>query len=187
MLAARFGASQPLLRQFAEREGDGLLFALTDQIELDRGPRRRPADPASKRARILDRLAVDGGDHIAGLDAGLSRRTPRLRLGDQCAIVRLQPEAVGDVGIDRLNLDADPSACHRALVLELLDDRAHRLRRNRKGDSDRTARRREDRGVHADYVAVDVTLKVKSFPCYFLPVALLRRNRPLLFFFEEFR
>jgi pyridoxine 4-dehydrogenase len=24
-------------------------------------------------------------------------------------------------------------------------------------------------------------------PCYFLPVALLRRNRPLLFFFEEFR
>ena len=51
----------------------------------------------------------------------LHRRAIRLRLGDQRAVRRLQAEAVGDVGVDRLDLHADPSARHRALVLELAD------------------------------------------------------------------
>ena len=43
----------------------------------------------------------------------LTRRAVRLRLGDQRALRRLQAEAVGDVGGDRLDLHADPAAGHR--------------------------------------------------------------------------
>src|SRR5262249_5673574 len=56
----------------------------------------------------------------------------------------------------RLNLPAEPAAADHALVLELGDDRLHRLGRNIKGDADRSARRREDRGVDPDDVAVHV-------------------------------
>src|SRR5262249_38679746 len=65
-------------------------------------------------------------------------------------------EALGNVGSDRLNLHADPAAADHALVLELGDDRLHGLGRNIEGDADRSARRREDRGIDPDDVAVHV-------------------------------
>ena len=44
----------------------------------------------------------------------------------------------------------------RALVLELSDDGLHGVGGNGEGDADRAAGRREDRGVDADHIAVDV-------------------------------
>src|SRR6185312_14200205 len=108
---------------------------------------------AGELARILDALAVDLGDHVAGLDAGLGCGTIGLRLGDQRAFRLLQAEAVGDLLGHRLDLDADPAAADGALVLELGDDALHGRRRNRERDADAAARRRIDRGVDADDVA----------------------------------
>ena len=91
-------------------------------------------------------------DWMPAFTAGLSG----LRLGDQRALRLLQAEAVGDVRRHRLDLHADPAARHRALVLELGDDRLHGVGRDREGDADRAAGRREDRGVDADHIAFDV-------------------------------
>ena len=41
-------------------------------------------------------------------------------------------------------------------------------------------------GLVSDSATTDVILKMKRFPCYFLPFPLLRRNRPLLFFSRKF-
>ena len=153
------GLSDPglaLVRQFAERERDGLVLALAPDRELHRSARRKRADLLGEIAGILHGIAVDRGDHVAGEDPGLGGRTVRLRLGDQRALRRLEAEVLGDLGRDRLNLHADPTAGDAALVLELGDDRLHRLGRDREGDADRPAGRREDRGVDADHVAVDV-------------------------------
>ena len=68
----------------------------------------------------------------------------------------LRSEAVGDIGRHRLNLDADPAAADRALVLELGDDALHGGGRNRERDADAAARRRIDRGVDADHLAFGV-------------------------------
>src|SRR5262249_3184074 len=48
-----------------------------------------------------------------------------------------------------------------------------------------TAAVQRDRLV-LDSATTDVILKMKRFPCYFLTVAQLRRNRPLLFFSRNF-
>ena len=69
-----------------------------------------------------------------GYDTGLRRRAVRLRFRNQCAFRLLQAEAVGDVGGDGLDLDADPAAADRALVLELGDDILHGRGRDRERD-----------------------------------------------------
>src|SRR6202051_3878636 len=56
----------------------------------------------------------------------------------------------------RRPLHAEPAARDVALVLELGDDELRRSGWNVEADADRPARRREDRGVHADHVAVHV-------------------------------
>ena len=55
-----------------------------------------------------------------------------------------------------MDLHADPAARDRALVLELADHGLDGVGGDREGDADRAARRREDRGVDADHVAVGV-------------------------------
>src|SRR3954471_8725480 len=55
----RGGASLALVRQLAEREVDGLLCALLQDGQLDRGAGRHAADLLGEIARILDRRAVD--------------------------------------------------------------------------------------------------------------------------------
>ena len=68
-------------------------------VELHRVAGRKTADGAGEFARILDLLAVDGGDDVAGLDARLGRRTVGLRFRHQRAFGLLHAEAVGDVGV----------------------------------------------------------------------------------------
>src|SRR5262249_60523663 len=54
---------------------------------------------------------------------GFRGGAPCCRPGDQCAFGSFRAEAFGDVGSDRLNLHADPTAGDHPLVLELGDDR----------------------------------------------------------------
>src|SRR5438552_1830171 len=68
----------------------------------------------------------------------------------------LTAETIGDVGRDRLDLHADPAARDAAFIAQLRDYTLHRVGRNCECDPDRTARRREDRGVDPNHVAVDV-------------------------------
>src|SRR3954470_15047266 len=155
-IAGRSAGFALLARQFAKRDVDGLLAALADDTELHIGAGRQARDALRQLAGVLHLLAVDAGDHVTGLDAGLNGRGVTLRLLPECALRLLQAEALGDVGIDRLNLHADPSTCHRALVLELGHDRLHRIGGNRERDADRAAGGRIDRRVHANHVAIDV-------------------------------
>ena len=79
-----------------------------------------------------------------------------MRLGNQRTFGLLQAQAVSDLRRHLLDLDADPAAADRALVLELLDDILHRRSRDRERNADAAARRRIDRGVHANHIAFGV-------------------------------
>src|SRR6202021_4100631 len=96
------------------------------------------------------------GDHVAGFDTGLCRRTVCLRFRNQRAFRLLQTEAVGNIGRDRLNLDTDPATAHRALVLELGNDASHGRSRDRERNADAAAGRRVDRGIDAHHLAFGV-------------------------------
>ena len=69
---------------------------------------------------------------------------------------RLDVEAFGDLVGDLLDADAEPAAAQLAELPELIDHAGHRLRRHRKADADRAARRRDDQRVDADHLAVEV-------------------------------
>src|SRR6202142_4420252 len=142
--------------QLAERQIDHLVLALVQHIELYGIAGREAADGAGEFAGILDRLAVHRGDHIAGFNAGLGRRTIGLRFRNQRAFGLLEAETVGDVSGDRLNLDTDPATADRALVLELRNHSLHGRCGNRKRDADAAARRRINRRVDAHHFAYGV-------------------------------
>src|SRR6185437_9889804 len=127
-----------------------------EDIELHRCSRRHHADVAGEIARVLHRRAIDRGDNVTRLDSGLGRRAAVLRVVHHRAARLLHAEAVGDVGRHRLYLDAEPAARDIALVLELGNHEFRGAGRNVEAYSDRTARRRVDRGVDADDVAVHV-------------------------------
>src|SRR5258706_670722 len=118
--------------------------------------RREAADGAGEFPGILDRLAIHRRDYVAGFDAGLGRRAIGLRFRNQSTLRLLQAKAVGDVGGDRLNLDADPAAADRALVLELGNHTFHGRCRDRDRDADDAAGRRIDRGVDTHALAFGV-------------------------------
>src|SRR6478735_2307634 len=141
------------VRQLAEREIDDLVLTLVQHVELHGVARRKPADGASEFAGILDRFTVDRSDDVAGFDAGLGRGAIGLRFGYQRAFRLLQAEAVGDVSRHRLDLDTDPAAADRALVLELGNHVLHRGSGNRERDADAAAGRRIDRGVDTHNLA----------------------------------
>ncbi len=112
-------------------------------------------------AGVLDRLAVDLGDDVAGFagprrrqafPTSSDRRWPRSRL--------VSPMACGDVRADRLNPDAEIAVPDHAAVLELVHDLLDRARRNGEADAHASARGRIDGCVHAD----DLTLLVEGRP-----------------------
>src|SRR5205085_9459099 len=100
--------------------------------------------------------AVDRGDDIARLQAGLRRRTAALHVVNQRAFGVAHPKALGDGLVDRLDLHADPAALDIALVLETGHHGLHRVGRDAEADADRAAGRRIDRGVDRNHLAVGV-------------------------------
>ena len=75
---------------------------------------------------------------------------------DQRPLRLLQPQGVGDLLGDLLDPHADPAALHRAGLDQLLDDRPGDVAGDGEADADAAAGRREDRGVDADHLAVEV-------------------------------
>src|SRR2546427_11106371 len=117
---------------------------------------REAASCGGDSPALLAMLAIPRCDHIAGFNAGLGRRTVCLRFRNQSTLRLLEAEAVGDVGGDGLDLDADPAAANGALVLELgnyiIDGRC----RDRERDADAAAGGRIDRRVDAHHLAFGV-------------------------------
>jgi hypothetical protein len=64
-------------------------------------------------------MPVHGRDDIAGDNPSLGRGAICLWLGDKCTPSSLLAETLCDVGSDRLNLKADPTAANKPLVLKL--------------------------------------------------------------------
>ena len=77
------GARLALVRQFAERHRDGLLLAACSTVSRTVAPGAMAPIWRARSRGIPNRRAVDRGDDVAGLDAGLDGGTVRLRLGDQ--------------------------------------------------------------------------------------------------------
>ena len=70
--------------------------------------------------------------------------------------VKAKIEAVGDLIGHLLNAHAQPAASCLAIATQLIDDRHSGLRGDGKADADRTAGRRNDRGVDADDFTVEI-------------------------------
>src|SRR5262245_43037424 len=156
LLLGRSRLRLTLLRHLAERHGYRLLLTLAHQRELGSRFRRHRPDHADEPMRVLHGLTVNTGDDVAGENARLGGRTVGLYFSDKRAFRLLQAEGVSHLFSNRLNLHANPSTGDDAFVAELGDNIFHRVGRNGESDADRSARRREDRGVHADYVAVHI-------------------------------
>src|SRR5690606_470039 len=93
-----------------------------------------PSDPPDRVAPLRSGrhlLAVDGGDHVADLNACLFRRRAGLDLADQRAAVDAEPERIGEAGQNVLNADADAASLHLAVLEQLIDDLPHHVARDR--------------------------------------------------------
>src|SRR5437899_2841130 len=140
----------------AERDLAAFLLALADDDHVDFLADRRVGDDARQILRVLDLLAVELDDDVAGLDAGGLGRPPVVDAGNQRAAGRLDVEAFGDLVGDLLDPHAEPAAAQFAELPELIDHAGHRLRRHREAEADRTAGRRDDQRVDADHLAFEV-------------------------------
>src|SRR5216683_2937116 len=140
----------------AERDFAGFLRALADDDDIDLLADRGVGHDARQVLRFLDVLAVELDDDIARLDAGGLRRALVLDAGDQGAARRLDAEAFGDLVGDLLDADAEPAAAELAELPQRIDHAGDGLRRHRKADADRAARRRDDQRVDPDHFAVEI-------------------------------
>src|SRR6185437_9024933 len=67
-----------------------------------------------------------------------------------------EAEALGDLGRDLLDLNAEPAALDLAVLADLVDHRLGEGGGDGEADADRAAIGRIDRGVDADHLAVEV-------------------------------
>src|SRR5262245_28777470 len=67
-----------------------------------------------------------------------------------------RPIEIGYLVRHILDDDAEPTAIDGAMLLQLTDHLLDESRRHREGDPDAAARRREDRGVHTDDLAIKI-------------------------------
>jgi hypothetical protein len=111
-------------------------------------------------------------------------RTDKSKFFDaRCNLLDLLGSVRARIPCPRLQLVGSLYVTFNAAMARLLQDR-------RQGPTTHhfdavTAAAQRDRLV-LDSATTKVILKMKRFPCYFLHVALLRRNRPLLFFSRNF-
>src|SRR5262249_8659656 len=134
----------------------GLLLALADDDDVDLLVDSRIGDDAGEILRVLDVLAVELHDDVAGLDAGGLCRALLVDASDQRAARGLDVEACGDLARHALDATAEPAAAQLAELAKLIDDAGHGLRRHGKADADRAAGRRDDQRVDADDLAFEI-------------------------------
>ena len=95
----------------ADDDVGGLLFAVAEEAEFDRGAYVAGRDVGNEIVAVLDVASVDGDDDVAGLDAGLGRAAA----GSDDADDNAAGEAVDTAyrgGLSGLELDADGAANH---------------------------------------------------------------------------
>src|SRR5581483_2371239 len=131
----------------SKRDLDRLFLAVAQHHRLDRLVHARVGDDLREIAHFLDVMTVEFHHHVAGLQPGLGGGAVLGDARDQRAARLADAEAFGDRVVDLLDAHADPAAPRLAEFAELGDNRGHALRRNRKADADRAARRRNDRGI----------------------------------------
>src|SRR5215217_3046463 len=139
-----------LARLGGERDRRGALLAVAKIGDLGLGAGLQRADLAGELARVGDRLAVDRGDHVAGLEARLLGRRAVLRARDERALLGRDAEALGQLLRQRLDLHAEIAPADPPVLLQLVDDRLNGRGRHREGEADAAAGGRVDRRVHAD-------------------------------------
>ena len=96
----------------------GLLRAVAKvrDLHLIAGLQRR--DVAGEIRGVVDRLTVQFGDDVAGLQTSFGGGRSRFGLVDQGAAGSLEPKPFGDILADWLNHDAEISPLHDAAVFE---------------------------------------------------------------------
>ena len=140
----------------ADRHFVGFFLALADDDDVDRLADSGICDDARQIVHLLDVMAVEFHDHVAGLDAGGLGRALVVDARHQRAARRLDAEAVGDVVGDLLDAHAEPAAPGLAVLPQLIEHRHRGVGRHGKADADRAARRRDDRGIDADDFTVEI-------------------------------
>src|SRR4051812_37672424 len=111
----------------AERDLAAFLFALADDDHVDFLADRGVGDDARQILRVLDVLAVELDDDVAGLDAGGLRRSLVVDAGHQRAAGRLDVEAFADLVGDLLDPHTEPATAQFAELPKLIDHDRHGL------------------------------------------------------------
>lgn len=102
------------------------------------------------------RLAVDPRHHVPLPYTGLLRRRIRCDLCDHSTAVGVYPERLGQAGGEILDVDAETAAFHFTVFHELPGQLPDHVDGDREADADVAPRRRQDRRVDADELALQI-------------------------------
>src|SRR5690606_34376111 len=122
----------------------------------DGGVGRLASNGAAEVECVIDRVAIDGGDDVTGLDAGRAGRTILGDIADNRALGLFEANAIGDVTRHVLDADAEIAAGHGAAVDQLVDDTLDRGSGDGEGDTDIAAIGRINGGIDAHHFTLGV-------------------------------
>src|ERR1051326_711777 len=141
------------------RKGYGgiLLAAATEELQIDLGSGRHSGDLQTELVHVRDGSAVDGGDHITGLETGALRRTIGFHARDRYALEAGIAKPAGDIGSDFLGKNTHETARYLAVFQNLVHDVAGQVDGNRETDTlIAAALAGENGGVDTDQFAMCV-------------------------------
>src|ERR1700723_3265909 len=131
-----------------------LVIAPVADVRLAAG--RNLGDDARQVVGLVDVVAIDHGDDVAGLQAGPLAGAFRLHGADESAVRRTQTERRSQLLIHRLHGHPDAAAAYLALGEQLILDVKREVDRNREGDAHVAARTAVYLGIDADDFAVHI-------------------------------
>ncbi len=149
-------AARRIVRRRGHRGDHGLLLPLAPEREARRRVHRQCGHPEAEVLGIVHLVALDRRHDVAHLDAGLGGRAARHQFLHQDAHGMGEAQALGDLRGDGLAGGAEPGAHDRATGAGALQDRPHHGGGNGEADADGAAAPREDRGVDAHELAVEI-------------------------------
>ncbi len=110
-----------IICQITQGDTDRLRLAIAPERQFDLGVGCQRANATGQFACILDRIAIDRGDDITLLDAGLVTGRTRLRSHDERTLGFGEAERFGDILADRLDLHAKPAALDLTVLHQILN------------------------------------------------------------------
>src|SRR6516162_3482441 len=135
---------------------DGALRAAPGDREVDRVANLRQADAVSQLDPVVDRRAIDRDDEIVGPQAGTFGRRSLLDAGDHRPLGVGRAERLRNIGSELLDGHPDVAAFDLAAADQLLHHLARHVDRHSEADPDIPSGWGHDRGVDADYSALEV-------------------------------